>query len=240
MKDYLILQCAEQSKTLLILKTWRSRRRSIQQQNRKKVSRLGSLRSSNYAQTLRSFHVWFFCRGRLKIVQGFITLLQSHCLTNFALWHWSCRYLCHCSRPFLKRPFCISIHETALFLASTVNFSFFLLQPFATAPYVFVTAVHSATNKHDAASVWAEDVTSYNFRACLRELKNFDGAHKYLSVVSSCGFYTQIFNDLVEETTFLTDNTFFRIQKCRLKWSRENGKMNLFCQKTCQQTCSKT
>jgi len=34
----------------------------------------------------------------------------------------------------------------------------------------------------------AEDVTTYNFRACLRELKNIDGVHKYLSVVSSWGF----------------------------------------------------
>ena len=78
-----------------------------------------------------------------------------------------------------------------------MNFSFFLLQPFSTAPYVFVTALHSASNKHDASSVWAEDVTNYNFRACLRELKNFDGAHKYLSVVSSLGFCNQILEILL-------------------------------------------
>ena len=77
--------------------------------------------------------------------------------------------------------------------------SIFLLQPFATAPYVFVTPDHHEINKHDAASVWAEDVTTYNFRACLRELKNFDGEHKYLSVVSSWGFYTQIFGDLLKK-----------------------------------------
>ena len=69
-----------------------------------------------------------------------------------------------------------------------INFSLvFLFQPFATAPYVFVTPVHPSINKHDAASVWAEDLTTYNFRACLRELKNFDGVHKYLSVVSILG-----------------------------------------------------
>ena len=146
----------------------------------------------------------------------------------------------HCCRDFILSSLsAFEYTKTTLILASPLNYSL-IPQPFATAPYVFVTAAHYDTNKHDAASVWAEDVTRYNFRACLRELKNFDGAHKYLSVVSSCGFYTQIFNDLVEETTFLTDNTFFRIQKCRLKWSRENGKMNLFCQKTCRQTCSKT
>ena len=82
--------------------------------------------------------------------------------------------------------------------------SFFPFQPFATTPYVFVTPVHPVTNKHDAASVWVEDVSRYNFRACLRELKNFDGAHKYLSVVSSWGFYRQIFKDLVDEIIVLT------------------------------------
>ncbi|KAL9971201.1 hypothetical protein ACROYT_G023699 [Oculina patagonica] len=55
-------------------------------------------------------------------------------------------------------------------------------QAFSTVPYVFVTPVHRNRNKHDAASVWAEDVKTDNFRACLRELKNFDGAHKYLTV----------------------------------------------------------
>jgi len=69
---------------------------------------------------------------------------------------------------------------------------------------VFVTPVHPVANKHDAASVWAEDVTRYNFRACLRELKNFDGAHKYLSVVSIWGFCRQIFRDLVDEITVLS------------------------------------
>lgn len=82
-----------------------------------------------------------------------------------------------------------------------LNSFFFLFQPFATAPYVFLTAVHAVKNKHDASSVWAEDVTRYNFRACLRELKNFDGAHKYLSVVRSCSFCTQIFKDLFGEIT---------------------------------------
>ena len=70
-------------------------------------------------------------------------------------------------------------------LSFVISFVFFPFQPFATVPYVFATAVHPVTNKHDAASVWAEDATRYNFRACLRELKNFDGVHQYLSVVSS-------------------------------------------------------
>ena len=50
---------------------------------------------------------------------------------------------------------------------------------------MFITAVHkSLQNKHDAAIVWAEDVTYKGFRACVRELKNFDGVHKKVEVVS--------------------------------------------------------
>lgn len=60
-------------------------------------------------------------------------------------------------------------------------------QPYSSPPSVFLTAIHlspSLKNKHDAASVWAEDVNVYNFKACLRELKNFDGEHEYVKVVS--------------------------------------------------------
>ena len=39
-------------------------------------------------------------------------------------------------------------------------------------------------NKHDAAIVWAEDVKHDGFKACVRELKNFDGVHSYVQVVS--------------------------------------------------------
>jgi len=54
---------------------------------------------------------------------------------------------------------------------------------YPTPPYVFLTAVHkSLQNKHDAAIVWAEDVTYKGFRACVRELKNFDGVHKKVEV----------------------------------------------------------
>ncbi|KAK2556576.1 Contactin-associated protein-like 5 [Acropora cervicornis] len=60
---------------------------------------------------------------------------------------------------------------------------------YSTAPHVFVTAVHkhdplnsNSENEHDAAIVWAEDVTTQDFRACVRELKNFDGIHKNVQV----------------------------------------------------------
>ena len=61
------------------------------------------------------------------------------------------------------------------------------------APHVFVTAVHkvdpqnpTTESKHDAAIVWAEDVIYQGFRACVRELKNFDGIHRNFQVVSDC------------------------------------------------------
>ena len=57
---------------------------------------------------------------------------------------------------------------------------------------MFLTAVHkhdplnsNSENEHDAAIVWAEDVTTQSFRACVRELKNFDGIHKNVQVVST-------------------------------------------------------
>ncbi|XP_078357011.1 uncharacterized protein LOC144641875 [Oculina patagonica] len=56
---------------------------------------------------------------------------------------------------------------------------------YSSPPSVFLTAIHlspSLKNKHDAASVWAEEVTVFNFKACLRELKNFDGEHEYVKV----------------------------------------------------------
>ena len=88
--------------------------------------------------------------------------------------------MCICRRGMLK----LEYTNAGLSLLISICF-LFLFQAFATTPYVFVTAVQRVTNKHDAASVWAEDITRFNFRACLRELKNFDGAHKDLFVVSS-------------------------------------------------------
>ena len=50
---------------------------------------------------------------------------------------------------------------------------------------VFVTAKHHRKGlKHDAASVWLEDVSAASFKICLRELQNFAGVHEEISVVS--------------------------------------------------------
>ena len=64
-------------------------------------------------------------------------------------------------------------------------------------PTVFVTAKHHRKGlKHDAASVWLEDVSAASFKICLRELQNFAGVHEEISVVSfikSGGTYTYIY-----------------------------------------------
>ena len=53
-------------------------------------------------------------------------------------------------------------------------------------PTVVVSAEHERRGvKHDASSVWVEDVTTMSFKICIRELQNFDGAHQSIHVVSS-------------------------------------------------------
>ena len=48
-----------------------------------------------------------------------------------------------------------------------------------------MTAKHHRKGlKHDAASVWLEDVSAASFKICLRELQNFAGVHEEISVVS--------------------------------------------------------
>jgi len=52
-------------------------------------------------------------------------------------------------------------------------------------PTVLATLEHQRDGiKHDAASVWIEDVTSSSFQVCIRELQNFDGIHQDIEVVS--------------------------------------------------------
>ena len=55
---------------------------------------------------------------------------------------------------------------------------------FSSSPTVFVTAEHYRSNmKHDAASVWLEDLSASSFKICIRELQNFAGVHDDISVV---------------------------------------------------------
>ena len=50
---------------------------------------------------------------------------------------------------------------------------------------MLVSAEHERRGiKHDASSVWVEDVTRTSFKICIRELQNFDGAHQSIHAVS--------------------------------------------------------
>ena len=57
---------------------------------------------------------------------------------------------------------------------------------FKSVPTVLVSAEHERRGvKHDASSLWVEDLTTTSFKICIRELQNFDGAHQSIHVVSS-------------------------------------------------------
>ncbi|KAK3737634.1 hypothetical protein QZH41_018434, partial [Actinostola sp. cb2023] len=54
---------------------------------------------------------------------------------------------------------------------------------FTGSPTVLVTLEHQRDGlKHDAASVWVEDISSSSFQVCIRELQNFDGIHEEIDV----------------------------------------------------------
>eukprot|EP00118_Oscarella_pearsei_P007086 m.33517 g.33517 ORF g.33517 m.33517 type:complete len:532 (+) comp31839_c0_seq1:990-2585(+) len=57
------------------------------------------------------------------------------------------------------------------------------LDGFSKVPSVLAAAKHGLQGmKHDAASLWIEDLTATSFFVCLRELQNFDGLHQEISV----------------------------------------------------------
>ena len=63
-------------------------------------------------------------------------------------------------------------------------------QGFQNRPYVFVTPLHTLVDRgYDAAIIWVENISSVGFQICLRELKNFDGLHSSIRVVSVKPFF---------------------------------------------------
>lgn len=59
------------------------------------------------------------------------------------------------------------------------------LQGFQIRPYVYVTPLHTLVDRgYDAAIIWVESISTVGFQICLRELKNFDGVHSSIQVVS--------------------------------------------------------
>ncbi|XP_068741931.1 uncharacterized protein [Montipora capricornis] len=54
---------------------------------------------------------------------------------------------------------------------------------FRSPPTVLVSAEHERRGvRHDASSVWLEDITTASFKICVRELQNFDGAHQSIHI----------------------------------------------------------
>ena len=70
-------------------------------------------------------------------------------------------------------------------LVSLNIFLFLILQDkFSEAPVVLVTSEHLRLGKeYDAALIWVEDSIKSSFKACLREMQNFDGKHEDIIVV---------------------------------------------------------
>ena len=56
---------------------------------------------------------------------------------------------------------------------------------FTKAPYDYATPVQRQPEKEgDASLIWVESISTFGFKLCLRELKNFDGAHSSIRAVS--------------------------------------------------------
>ena len=89
------------------------------------------------------------------------------------------------SRPFNKiyvRKILFSYHKLCHKCSLWLSLS---QRKFTSAPTVLVSAEHERRGvKHDASSVWVEDVTTTSFKICVRELQNFDGAHESIHIVS--------------------------------------------------------
>ena len=69
----------------------------------------------------------------------------------------------------------------------TSCFRQFLQGKYFKPPTIFATAEHYRSRlRHDATTVWLEDVTATSFKICLRELQNFAGVHEDISVVGIC------------------------------------------------------
>ncbi|XP_020916653.2 uncharacterized protein LOC110254042 [Exaiptasia diaphana] len=70
-----------------------------------------------------------------------------------------------------------------LVVTSLVDILMYHGTSFPSVPHVFVTAHHNVLdNKHDAATVWVEEITTNDFIVCMREARTFDGRHKDIDV----------------------------------------------------------
>ncbi len=83
------------------------------------------------------------------------------------------------------------------FKYSTLIKMLFSQGKYSSSPTIFATAEHHRSRlKHDATSVWLEDVSASSFKICLRELQNFAGVHDDISVVRVIKFYFSCIRDI--------------------------------------------
>ncbi|KAK2556577.1 hypothetical protein P5673_021490, partial [Acropora cervicornis] len=76
---------------------------------------------------------------------------------------------------------------------------------FSRPPYILVSKEHTFLGrKHDAATVWGENVESTKFTLCLREMQNFDGLHERIVVD------WMAFSELPEELNVTWQKIIFR------------------------------
>ena len=101
------------------------------------------------------------------------------------------RLLCLTGRPPIginQRKITFIIQSGELILLEYTPYipvELFFQGKFLASPTVIVTAEHYRSGlKHDATSVWLEDVSASSFKICLREFQNFAGVHDDISVVS--------------------------------------------------------
>ena len=102
-------------------------------------------------------------------------------------------FLSSCFRRFVRLFFTntqytlISLYFQFQYFFSTSCFRQFLQGKYSKPPTIFATAEHYRSRlRHDATTVWLEDVTATSFKICLRELQNFAGVHEDISVVGIC------------------------------------------------------
>ena len=93
----------------------------------------------------------------------------------------------------------------------TSCFRQFLQGKYSKPPTIFATAEHYRSRlRHDATTVWLEDVTATSFKICLRELQNFAGVHEDISVVGICDSIFPISIGFFFEKRLITEQNSFK------------------------------
>ena len=126
-------------------------------------------------------------------------------------------FLSSCFRRFVRLFFTntqyalISLYFQFQYFFSTSCFRQFLQGKYSKPPTIFATAEHYRSRlRHDATTVWLEDVTATSFKICLRELQNFAGVHEDISVVGICDSIFPISIGFFFEKRLITEQNSFK------------------------------